>query len=178
MTADYKCEFYKDMKQYIKSYTLGDFCMTPEKYIYTTGLMKEFSLEFMMGNTNDYGDGEMILQDKMSNDLLKFKFLDDRLNIYLGSTKLNETPLKNNHFFYLIYENNKLYGYYNLTDFAYLTGYDFGKDKTTKIFSVDIKLNLYQIEFNHKAPYNGRDREWNMWLLRISRKANDLYYAK
>ena len=43
----------------------------------------------------------------------------------------------------------------------------------TNIFSVEAKISPYQIEFNHK-----KDKPWSLWLLRISRKANDLYYVK
>ena len=119
VTRDYEREFYKDVYQYEASGygygTNGEFILRPAKLTYTTGLMKEFSLEFMPSNNSYNCDGEMILQDYNSNDLLKFVLLNNKFNIYLGSIKLNENSLDTGHFIYIIYKNNKLYKYYDPT---------------------------------------------------------------
>ena len=165
------------------------------KCVYTTGLMKEFSLEILICNTYEYRkDCSLVLQDQMSNDLLKFKFygayciennvtqMCTFIGIYLGSTLLYEIPKKTNTFVYLIYKNNKLYGYYiptkNIIEENEINAVVDSLEKANAIemFSIEAELNPYQIEFTNTA--DDISYYWSMYLLRISNNANDLYYVK
>lgn len=173
-TDSYKGEMYKDIPQDIIDGNNTTFYFLPAKYTYIMGQMKEFTLEFVAGFlfASDVV-GKIILQDNVSNDLLKLVFYrNDKhtgvYDIYLGDTKLNNIELRPHCLLSIIYKNNKLYGYYNSKEGDYKIA------NRTEIFSVDTNLQPYKIEFNHEhAGY-----AYDLTLLRISHKADDLYYAK
>lgn len=181
LVNEYKREFYKDMDKHVKlGFDNDDFCIEPN-YVYTTGPLEEFSLEILTGSSTIHNT-MLRFQDKMSKNVLEIHFVDDdRICItkyYPDSEDSTRTPQETwywyspaNHYIYAIRKNNKVSIYYNDRTF------DYNKARAEKMYEEDMPLTPYQVRFVN-ANASGQDEpNRQMYLLRISNKADDLYYA-
>ena len=181
LVNEYKREFYKDMDKHVElGFDNGDFYIEPN-YVYTTGPLEEFSLEILTGSSTIYNT-MLRFQDKMSKNVLEIHFVaNDRICItkyYPDSEDSTRTPQETwywyspaNHYIYAIRKNNKVSIYYN--DRAF----DYNKARAEKMYEEDMPLTPYQVRFVN-ANASGQDEpNRQMYLLRISNKADDLYYA-
>ena len=179
LVNEYKREFYKDMDKHVRlDFNNGDFHIE-SSYVYTTGPLEEFSLEILTGNSTLHNT-MLRFQDKMSKNVLEIHFIDnDRMCItkyYPDSEDSTRIPQERwywynpaNHYIYAIRKNNKVSIYYNDREF------DYNKARAEKMYEEDMPLTPYQVRFENAAGSDGCNR--SMYLLRISNKADDLYYA-